>query len=106
MIENIKNLGTNPRLKTNDNGNSDVASSKSSKSSENSAVVTTGDAGVQLSPEAQKLESIKQSILSAPDVDQAKVEQIRDSIANGEYKINFSNLADKMIDSFGNKAND
>ncbi len=103
MIENIKNLGTNPRLKTNDSGNKDVANSKSSSSDKSAAGVTTGNGGVQLSAEAKQLESIKKSILSAPDIDQAKVEQIRNSIASGDYKINFSNLADKMIDSFGNK---
>lgn len=104
MIENIKNLATNQNLKTSDNSNNkNIANSTSNSSDTNTAAVTSGSDGVQLSAEAQKLESIKKNIMSAPDIDQAKVDQIKESIANGDYKVNFSNLADKMINSFANK---
>jgi negative regulator of flagellin synthesis FlgM len=101
---NINNLGVNAQPKTLDGGRKDVTDPSSDKNvSGGASSAATNQGGVQLSDEAQKLEGIKKSIMSAPEVNEAKVERIKSEIANGQYKINFSNLADRMVDGFSNK---
>ncbi len=103
MIDNIKNLGTAAQFKTQDGAKHDVGvSTGGSKDSTASgaSVSSAGNSDVQLSSSALKLESIKKAVLSAPDVDTAKVERIKGEIARGEYKIGFENLAQRIVDGF------
>jgi negative regulator of flagellin synthesis FlgM len=102
MIDNIKNLGTAAQYKKTDGSKGDLANANSQSATSDSAKtsVSSGQGGVQLSPEALKLEGIKQAVLSAPDIDTAKVDRIKAQISSGEYKVGFENLAKRMVDSF------
>lgn len=55
-------------------------------------VATTGNDSVKKSADAEK------NMLNTLEVDTAKVEQIRNAIANGTYKINAEAIAGKILD--------
>ena len=52
---------------------------------------------VQLSQEAQALKQLESRMASADDTDSAKVEQIRQQIADGSYEINSADIADGLL---------
>lgn len=53
---------------------------------------------VEVSPRAQEAKRIKDLAMSAPDVDQAKVEKFRKLIDEKKYEVNSKKVADKMVD--------
>ncbi|MCF7202194.1 flagellar biosynthesis anti-sigma factor FlgM [Pseudomonas oligotrophica] len=55
----------------------------------------TGES-VQLSPEAQRLQQATEKLELQPTVDQARVERIRQAIADGSYEIDPKRLAAKL----------
>lgn len=55
-------------------------------------------ARVEVSDRAQEAKRIKELAMSAPDVDQAKVEKFRRMIDEGKYKVDAKAVADKMVD--------
>lgn len=100
MIDNLKNIGGSPsQLNNADKTNRDVKASKDGTHS--SGVTSSAQSEVELSSEGKKLDQVAQSMMSTPEVDEAKVESIKAALANGDYKIDFGNLAKKMVDSFG-----
>lgn len=62
--------------------------------------VESGNAGasLSLSATAQSLNQLEASLKQASDVDIEKVEEIRSQLQNNEYKIDSTNLAQKMLD--------
>lgn len=52
---------------------------------------------VEISPRAQDVAKAKQIANSTPDVDEAKVARLQKLIDEGKYKIDASDIADKMI---------
>ena len=53
---------------------------------------------VSISSRAADLQSLERSIHQLPDVDQARVEQLREKISNGEYQIDARRVADRIVD--------
>lgn len=53
---------------------------------------------VELSARAKDIQKIKDLALSAPDVDQAKVDKFQKLIDAGKYKVDAKAIADKMVD--------
>ncbi|MGY0216813.1 flagellar biosynthesis anti-sigma factor FlgM [Endozoicomonadaceae bacterium StTr2] len=56
-----------------------------------------GDA-VNLSEDMQSLQQASAAAHNAPEIDEAKVAEIRSAIARGELQINAERLAQKMLD--------
>lgn len=56
----------------------------------------TGDR-VELSAEARQLRALSESAAAAPEVDTAKMEQIRQQIAEGRYHVDPQKLADRLL---------
>lgn len=52
---------------------------------------------VQLSNQAQQLQAIEERLRELPEVDSARVAQIKTAIADGSYKIDSSRIADKLM---------
>lgn len=75
------------RQSQNSNG---VASQKSGNGTESAS----SEDVVQLSDKARVMKAVETRIQSMPDVDQDKVDRIRNALSNGEYKIDFDKLAD------------
>jgi negative regulator of flagellin synthesis FlgM len=58
---------------------------------------TTKSDGVELSPEAQLVLSLKDKVTQAPEVRRERIEELRQQIANGTYRPNTRDVADRMI---------
>lgn len=52
---------------------------------------------VKLSDQAQQLQAIEERLRELPEVDSARVEQIRQAIADGNYQPDNNRIADKLI---------
>lgn len=59
---------------------------------------TADSVKVDLSTQAQDVKRIKELAKNSPDVDQAKVEKLRQMIAEGKYKVDAKAIADRMVD--------
>lgn len=94
MTNNINNI--NPNQITTSLGKQDkTGSTAQNTSTENTAKTSTDQ--VKLTNQAQDLQQLEQTIKSLPEVDQARVEKIKAQIASGNYSINPSTIADKII---------
>lgn len=52
---------------------------------------------VKLSNQAQQLQAIEERLRELPEVDSARVAQIKEAIADGSYKVDSAQIADKLI---------
>jgi len=83
--------------------------SQQSRDSQVSSIKSDGDSGkaqsgshaqgdtVSITDMAGRLRSLEQKLASQPDIDQAHINQVREAIARGEYKVNPDRVADKMM---------
>jgi negative regulator of flagellin synthesis FlgM len=101
MAININNLGVNNRTLSNNR-----ASESSPNQSEEAATRTANAAtkkattnNVELSLQALTLTSLEARINAAPNVDNARIDSIKQSIENGSYTIDADNIADKLLNS-------
>ena len=62
-------------------------------------IVSAGTEKVQLSSLSSSLAKAEASIAQAPVVDTQRVEEIKQAIAKGEFKIDAGRIADGLIDS-------
>jgi len=52
---------------------------------------------VSLTDNATRLQHLGELLASAPEIDRARVEQLRQSISDGRYKMDTVHVADKLI---------
>ena len=74
---------------------------KASKTSSADAASSLGESSsskVKLSERAQDMKKIREVVDKSPDVDEAKVAKFKSMLANGQYKVDASKVADKMVD--------
>ena len=94
-----QNLNLNDSAKVD---KADGAKSKNSAVNVNGGDLLSSSLGestkVEVSPRAQEAKRIKELAMSAPDVDQAKVEKYRKLISEGKYNVDAKALASKIID--------
>ncbi len=65
----------------------------------NKAAGEVAQGGVTLSEFATRLRALETQLADIPTVDRARVEEIKQAIASGQYTINPENIADGLIDS-------
>lgn len=65
--------------------------------SESAKSAAASDDGVQLSPEAQRLQQTTEKLNQQPAVDQERVAQIKQAIADGSYKVDNQRVASKLL---------
>lgn len=53
---------------------------------------------VNLSSQARNLKQLEQKLGDFPEMDDARIEQIRSALENGTYKVDAEKLAQKMLD--------
>lgn len=76
---------------------SDQGSAAADKASADQASATSGSDQVQLSAEAQTLKRLQDSVAEIPAFDEARVESIREAIAEGRYHVDADRLAERFI---------
>ncbi|MEH6558602.1 MAG: flagellar biosynthesis anti-sigma factor FlgM [Oceanicoccus sp.] len=98
MVRDINGLGgyTGPKA-VSEQGNKKTATAIEITPSK--PETTANDDGVQLSSEAKTLQTLTDKVNSLPDVNLARAEQIKASLANGDYKVDDLVLADKILNS-------
>lgn len=77
--------------------NMNVTADKADKVADTSSAQKTSSDDVTLSQKAQTFERLEAKITASDGVDTAKVDQIKQQIADGNYEINSSNIADALI---------
>jgi len=88
-----------------DNRPSQVGTDRAVKrsTSTGTSAAQTGDAGktagqgVHITDSARQLAALEQAIRSMPEVNEAKVAEIRTAIANGSYQIAPERIAEKLM---------
>lgn len=78
-------------------GKRDVAAERPATDTQNSNQPTTTESQVKLSNQAQQLQAIEERLRELPEVDSARVEQIKQAIADGSYQPDNGRIADKLI---------
>lgn len=53
---------------------------------------------LDFSPDAKKIQKIKELAMAGSDIDEEKVARLQKLIDSGQYKINAENIADKLVD--------
>ncbi len=82
-----------------DNKKAQTSSSAKATPESTAAAVNTDSADkVEISTASEKLSLVRETIASTPEVDTARVDDIKAKIAAGEYPVNPDQIADKMID--------
>lgn len=72
--------------------NPETGSSGLSKSGNGTEPASSDDV-VEVSDRARVLKAVESRVSQMPDIDQDKVDRIRNAISNGEYKIDYDKLA-------------
>lgn len=67
------------------------------KSSTDHSVSAAPRDSVQLSADAKLLQSVSNSLANTPAIDEERVQQLRQAVAEGQYSIDSLQLADKMM---------
>lgn len=60
----------------------------------------TGKDSLAISSFAKELQVAKQSVQSAPDIRQAKVDEIKQQMEAGKYNISASQVAEKLVNKY------
>jgi len=94
--------GFRPRtLDTNDSKSTARPGAPAGRATSSSANPATPVAGttdsVNLTDTATRLQQLDEMLAGAPEIDRARVEQLRQSIADGRYKMDAVHVADKLI---------
>lgn len=58
-----------------------------------------GDANIDLTRTSTQLQQLENQLASMPDIDMAKVEAVRQSIADGSFNVNDDAIAEKLLAS-------
>ena len=59
--------------------------------------VANANDGVRITDSARQLAALEQAIRTLPDVDEARINEIRTAIENGSYEVSPDRIADKLI---------
>ena len=99
---NINKLTTG--LDTGGRAKTDAASAQKPKAEENTKAISSGgnhSDQVKLSSSSMNIQQIEAEVSKMPDVDDKTIDRIRSAIDSGEYKIDYQQLAGKMLDFEG-----
>lgn len=95
----INNIGPSRPDNSRSQGAKSAPSPESQKGTDKAPSSGSSSAdNVSLSSEAKNLARIESEIKALPEVDQARVDEIKARIEQGQYQIDNDNLAQKMLD--------
>ena len=94
----IKIKGASSKL--NQTGSSQsISTGKNAKSKSATSTGISSNDSVELTETASRLQQIEQTLSNIPIIDDARVENVSQSIKNGQYKIDNEKIADRIINS-------
>lgn len=97
-INGVNNNSVNPQ-RPGPAERSDAASKPASNTIDQPrTTASSGGDSVNLSDRAKSLKQAEQQLSSQPEIDDAKVAQIRQALEDGTYKVDAKQLAQKMLD--------
>ena len=97
MPTDINSLNSNNIAERRVKGGSAAAHERTETSSAKSAEAKSSTDQVQLSSQAQTLKRLEASVADRPAFDEAKVESIREAIAEGRYHVDPERLAERFV---------
>jgi negative regulator of flagellin synthesis FlgM len=62
------------------------------------AAATPSDSSVTLTDAAKRLAALERAVVNVPDVDMARVEELRNAIESGRYAVDADRLATRLLD--------
>lgn len=95
-INNVTGFATAQTHRATEESKVDVARSEPTAGQEETASSSATDT-VSLTDTAARLQNLENTIAELPVVDSQRVEEIRSAISNGEYEMNLTNIADKLL---------
>ncbi|MGE7992459.1 flagellar biosynthesis anti-sigma factor FlgM [Pseudomonas sp. NPDC089554] len=95
MVIDFSRLNNSPSVTGGVRGNS--ASATPEKAGEAPKASASGEA-VHLSQEAQQLQQIREKLREQPEVNSARVAQLKQAIADGSYQVDAGRVASKLLD--------
>ena len=98
MIKDINGLGSLPETKTRP-GSSGKQALQDTANDAPAAAETAKQDAVELSSQVQTLQSLEAKLQGVPEVNEARVEAIKQALEDGNFKIDDLVLADKLINS-------
>jgi len=99
MVIDINSINPAQPGKPRNGGAGNVAADKSTTNTAANPASANANDSIEISAAAQDLSRIQKALQNLPQVDEARVNQISEQIANGEYNIDASSLADKILAS-------
>ena len=97
MVIDINSISPTPPGKSHNNETGKAVPARQGSDNDTN-VQTTPQDSVELSSTAQELNRLQQSLQSLPEVDEARVEAIRQQVGEGSYTVDPSDIAAKIID--------
>jgi|GEM_PF-3137698 len=89
-----RTLDTNDSKSTSRSGQS---TGQATPSANPTAPATGASDSVHLTDTATRLQQLNELMANAPEIDRARVEELRQAIADGRYKMDTVHVADKLI---------
>lgn len=101
MVNDINNINA-PQPGKPRNSGSDAVDNSLTRSGSNNANASVSSSNstadtVQLSTQAQELSRIQRDLQTLPEIDEARVSQVRESIDNGSYVIDADRIAAQIL---------
>lgn len=97
MIRDINNLGSQPKVDQRPGNNAQRGLSTESSATGAGGIASDSSDQVQLSNEVQRLQAAEAQIQELPEVNAARVAEIKTALASNNFQVNDLIVADKLL---------
>lgn len=97
MAININNLNNSNQVNRNIQQQADVKNKAAQNAATSQQAAKVGQDSVSLTPQAKQLSEMQKKDNNAPEVNQKKVEKLKEAIQSGAYKVDPQKLAESII---------
>ncbi len=96
MAININNLNNANQVSRNLQQQADVKNQATQNANNSAQTAKVGQDSVSLTPQAKQLAEMQKKETNGPDVNQKKVEKLKEAIQSGAYKVDAEKLAESI----------
>lgn len=97
MAININNLNNSNQVNRNVQQQADVKNKAAQTAANNSQTAKVGQDSVSLTPQAKQLSEMQKKDNNSLEVNQKKVEKLKEAIQSGAYKVDPEKLAESIV---------